>query len=124
MKLAVNLVLHDLNAALAEALRLAERSGLRREDAYGVLEQSVVGAPFVRYKRAAFLDPATPVAMTLALVEKDLQLITAQAEAGGAAAPVTAAALAEVRRAVRAGLGGSDMADLSRFEGTRPDAGR
>ena len=61
MKLAVNLVVHDLNAALAEALDLAERSGVTRTEAYDVLERSVVGAPFVRYKRSAFLDPETPI---------------------------------------------------------------
>ena len=37
MKLAVNLVVHDLNTALSEALVLAERSGITREKAYDVL---------------------------------------------------------------------------------------
>jgi 3-hydroxyisobutyrate dehydrogenase-like beta-hydroxyacid dehydrogenase len=56
MKLAVNLVVHDLNSALAEALVLAEKAGITRESADDVLKDSVVGAPFVSYKRAAFLD--------------------------------------------------------------------
>lgn len=115
MKLAVNLVVHDLNTAVSEALRLAENSGIARADAYSVLEESVVGAPFVRYKRAAFLDPGTPVAMSLALVEKDLRLITSHARACGEPAPMTEAALAGVRRAVEAGLGARDMAELSRL---------
>jgi len=115
MKLAVNLVVHDLNAAISEALRLAENSSVSREDAYSVLQESVVGAPFVQYKRPAFLDPATPVAMSLSLVEKDLRLITEHARAHGEAAPVTEVALAWVRRAVEAGMGDRDMADLSRF---------
>ena len=115
MKLAVNLVLHDLNAALAEALDLAARSGIDRVDAYDVLEKSVVGAPFVRYKRAAFLDPATPTAMSLALVAKDLGLITEHARHLGARLPVTEEARARVQGAVDAGWGGRDMADLSRF---------
>jgi 3-hydroxyisobutyrate dehydrogenase-like beta-hydroxyacid dehydrogenase len=114
MKLAVNLVVHDLNAAVSEALRLAENSSLSREDAYSVLQESVVGAPFVQYKRPAFLDPETPVAMSLALVEKDLRLITEHARAHGEAAPLTEQALASVRRAVEAGFGQRDMADLSR----------
>lgn len=126
MKLAVNLVLHDLNAALAEGLRLAEAAGVRREDAYAVLEESVVGAPFVRYKRAAFLDPDTPVAMTLTLAEKDLRLITEHVRRQGADAPVTEAALAQVRRALAAGFGPRDLADLSRVPappaaGVEPD---
>jgi 3-hydroxyisobutyrate dehydrogenase-like beta-hydroxyacid dehydrogenase len=120
MKLAVNLVVHDLNAAVSEALRLAENSSIPREDAYSVLQESVVGAPFVQYKRSAFLDPTTPVAMSLALVEKDLRLITEHARAHGEAAPVTEQALASVRRAVQAGMGQRDMADLSRV-GTGAD---
>ena len=56
MKLAVNLVVHNLNASLSEALVLAGTAGIARENAYSVLQDSVVGAPFVNYKRAAFLD--------------------------------------------------------------------
>ena len=114
MKLAVNLVLHDLNAAVAESLRLAEAAGLSREDAYSVLQESVVGAPYIQYKRAAFLDTSTPVAMSLALVAKDLELITDQARQSGAPAVVTEEVLRAVQLAVRAGFGDRDMADLSR----------
>lgn len=121
MKLAVNLVLHDLNAAVAESLRLAESAGVAREDAYSVLQESVVGAPYVQYKRAAFLDPSTPVAMTLALVAKDLELITEQARRTGGPALVTEQVLRTVQHAVRAGLGDHDMADLSRVP--EPDGG-
>jgi 3-hydroxyisobutyrate dehydrogenase len=117
MKLAVNLVVHDLNAALAESLRLAETSGVSREDAYAVLAESVVAAPFLQYKRAAFLDATTPVAFSLSLVDKDLRLITEHAQAHGAATPVTRAAYLGVRAAVEAGYGPRDMADLSRFDG-------
>ena len=117
MKLAVNLVLHDLNAAMAEALRLAEAADIARDDAYTVFQESVVGAPYVQYKRAAFLDPGTPVAMSLALVEKDLGLVTDQARALGRPAPVTEAVLQAVQAAVGAGLGARDMADLSRYDG-------
>lgn len=119
MKLAVNLVLHDLNAAIAEALRLAAGADISREDAYTVLQESVVGAPYVQYKRAAFLDPSTAVAMSLALVEKDLLLITEQARRTGEPAPVTEEVLRSVHRAVLAGMGEHDMADLSRLPASR-----
>ena len=122
MKLAVNLVLHDLNAAMAEALQLAEAADIARDDAYTVFQESVVGAPYVQYKRAAFLDPATPVAMSLALVEKDLGLVTEQARTLGRPAPVTEAVLEAVHAAVESGLGAHDMADLSRYVGRAPDA--
>ena len=76
MKLAVNTVIFGLNQALAEGLVLAEAAGIPRALAYDVLAVSAVGAPYVGYKRAAFLDPdGTPVGMSLALAEKDLRLI-------------------------------------------------
>ena len=121
MKLAVNLVVHDLNAALSEALVLAEHAGISRENAYDVLAASVVAAPFVQYKRAAFLDSGTPVAMSLDLVLKDLTLITALAGELEVPSQVTASARAWVEAACQAGLGAQDMAALSRFhDGSRP----
>jgi 3-hydroxyisobutyrate dehydrogenase-like beta-hydroxyacid dehydrogenase len=117
MKLAVNLVVHDLNAALAESLALAERSGITRSAAYDVLSQSVVAAPYVLYKKQAFLDPETPVAMSLELVAKDLRLIGAAARSAGASHRVTDAVRALVDDACAAGLAQSDMAALSRFSG-------
>jgi 3-hydroxyisobutyrate dehydrogenase-like beta-hydroxyacid dehydrogenase len=120
MKLAVNLVVHDLNAALSEALILAEHAGITRETAYDVLADSVVAAPYVRYKRAAFLDPATPVAMSLDLVRKDLRLIAELAADVGVAIAVTTAAEVVVDAACEAGHGSEDMAALSRFRQVRP----
>ena len=119
MKLAVNLVVHDLNAALSEALILAEHAGITRETAYDVLADSVVAAPYVRYKRAAFLEPATPVAMSLDLVRKDLRLIAELAADVGVAIAVTTAAEVVVDAACEAGHGSEDMAALSRFRQVR-----
>jgi 3-hydroxyisobutyrate dehydrogenase/2-hydroxy-3-oxopropionate reductase len=76
MKLAVNTVIFGLNEALAEGLVLAEAAGVERAMAYDVIAASAVGAPYVGYKRAAFLEPeATPVAFSLDLAAKDLGLI-------------------------------------------------
>jgi 3-hydroxyisobutyrate dehydrogenase-like beta-hydroxyacid dehydrogenase len=81
MKLAVNAVVFGLNQALSEALVLAERAGIDRTAAYDVLAASAVGAPFVSYKRAAFLSPdSIPPAFSLELAEKDLRLIDALAQ--------------------------------------------
>jgi 3-hydroxyisobutyrate dehydrogenase-like beta-hydroxyacid dehydrogenase len=119
MKLAVNLVVHDLNAALSEALILAEHAGITRETAYDVFADSVVAAPYVKYKRPAFLDPATPVAMSLDLVRKDLRLIAELAAGVGLALTVTTAAEVVVDAACEAGHGSEDMAALSRFRPAR-----
>lgn len=120
MKLAVNLVVHDLNAAVAEALVLAENAGITQECAYDVLEESVVGAPFVKYKRQAFLDPEAPVAMSLELVMKDLHLITGYAHELSVPTEVTTAAQSVVAAACAAGFGVRDMASLNRFLAIRP----
>ena len=119
MKLAVNLVVHDLNAALSEALILAEHAGIARPDASDVLADSGVAAPYVGYKRAAFLDPDTPVAMSLDLVRKDLRLIAELAADVGVAIGVTNAAEAVVDAACEAGHGPEDMAALSRYSQVR-----
>ena len=74
VKLAVNTVIYGLNESLAEALVLAEKAGVDRATAYDVIRSSAAGAPFVDYKRAAFIEPdSTPTAFALALAEKDLE---------------------------------------------------
>lgn len=84
MKLAVNTVIFGLDVALSEALVLAERAGVDRAAAWDVLEASAAGAPFVAYKRAAFLEPdRTPTAFALDLAAKDLRLITTLAAVTG-----------------------------------------
>ena len=115
MKLAVNLVVHSLNAAVSEALTLATSAGVSAEAAYDIFQESVVAAPFVNYKRAAFLDPSTPVAMSLALTRKDLDLITGFANAQGVPAEVAGAVHSEVARACDAGFADQDMAALARY---------
>ena len=55
MKLVVNSLVHSLNVAVSEALVLAEKAGLDREIVYDIFESGAAGAPFVKYKRAAFL---------------------------------------------------------------------
>jgi 3-hydroxyisobutyrate dehydrogenase/2-hydroxy-3-oxopropionate reductase len=108
MKLAVNTVIFGLNQALAEGLVLAEAAGIRRELAYDVLTASAVGAPYVGYKRGAFLDPdGTPVAFALDLAAKDLRLIADLARDVGVDLPQAATNLAAIVEAA-AETGGGD----------------
>jgi 3-hydroxyisobutyrate dehydrogenase/2-hydroxy-3-oxopropionate reductase len=116
VKLAVNAVVHALNLALAEALVLAELAGVPRATTYEVLAASAVAAPFVHYKRAAFVRPdEAPVTFTLDLVAKDLDLITRLA--GRVDAPMEQAEmdLRVVRDAIAAGLGDRDMSAVAEF---------
>lgn len=112
MKLVVNSVVAITNEAVAEALALAGACGIDAAAAYDVLERGAVASPFVRYKRAAFLEPGSaPVAFTTALMRKDLDLALALGARAGLRLPATSAA-AEVLEAASAR--GLDDADLAR----------
>jgi 3-hydroxyisobutyrate dehydrogenase/2-hydroxy-3-oxopropionate reductase len=122
MKLTVNSVLHGLNLALAEGLVLAERAGVARETAYEVFAASVIAAPFVHYKREAFEHPGgPPVAFSLDLVAKDLDLILALAETAGAAMEQATTNRQVVRAAVATGLGDHDLSELATYLRARRD---
>jgi 3-hydroxyisobutyrate dehydrogenase-like beta-hydroxyacid dehydrogenase len=122
MKLAVNTLIYGLNGAIAEGLVLAERNGIDRALAYDVFSASAAGAPFVGYKRAAFVDPdATPVAFSLTLAEKDLRLIEELAETSDTAMPQARLNLEQIR--ATAGSAGGD-ADFSRVASHLREEGR
>jgi 3-hydroxyisobutyrate dehydrogenase-like beta-hydroxyacid dehydrogenase len=109
MKLSVNAIVHSLNQAVSEALVLAERAGIPREQAYEVFATGAVGAPFVHYKRASYERPGeVPVAFALELAAKDLRLALELAGRVGAPLPQTTTNLAVLDAAVAAGLGRDD----------------
>jgi 3-hydroxyisobutyrate dehydrogenase/2-hydroxy-3-oxopropionate reductase len=123
MKLAVNGLVHGLNVALSEALVLAERAGVDRPTAYEVFASGAGGAPFVQYKRAAYEDPdGTPVAFSLDLVAKDLELITALGERVGAPMRQARTSLDIVRDAVASGFAERDLSAIAVY--LRGDDGR
>jgi 3-hydroxyisobutyrate dehydrogenase-like beta-hydroxyacid dehydrogenase len=114
MKLAVNSIVHALNQSVAEALVLAERAGVDRAAAYRVFVNSAAGAPFVQYKQESFIHPeSAPVAFSLALVAKDLDLITELAGQVGARMDLTDAGRALVDEALAAGYGERDLSALA-----------
>jgi 3-hydroxyisobutyrate dehydrogenase/2-hydroxy-3-oxopropionate reductase len=114
MKLAVNAVVFGLSQSLAESLVLAERAGVDRALAWEVFKAGAVGAPFVHYKRDAFVEPgAHPVAFSLDLVAKDLHLILGLAGAVGARMPQTTLNLEQVTETARALGGERDLADVA-----------
>ncbi len=116
MKLAVNDVLHGLNLALSEALVLAEKAGVDRAAAYEVFAASAIAAPYVLYKRAAFEHPEeTPVAFSLDLAAKDLDLALDLAAQAGATMEQAATNRRVVGAAVAAGLGDHDLSALATF---------
>ena len=116
MKLAVNTIVHGLNLALSEALVLAEKAGVERGAAYEVFAASAVAAPFVLYKRAAYEHPdETPVAFSLDLAAKDLDLALDLAAQAGATMEQAATNRRVVGAAVAAGLGDHDLSALATY---------
>jgi 3-hydroxyisobutyrate dehydrogenase/2-hydroxy-3-oxopropionate reductase len=116
VKLAVNTVVLALNQALAESLVLAERAGVPRGTTYEVLANSAIGSAFVSYKRPAFERPEeTPVAFSLELVAKDLDLVRQLAERVGARMPQAETNLGVASAAIAAELGGRDMAAVAAY---------
>jgi len=88
LKLAVNALIFAINNSVSEALVLAERAGIDRGLAYEVFTSSAAGAPFVGYKRDAFVEPdGTPVAFSFDLALKDLRLLLDFAEQLGVPMP-------------------------------------
>ncbi|MFO7778399.1 MAG: NAD(P)-dependent oxidoreductase [Nitriliruptoraceae bacterium] len=114
MKLAVNNIVYALGNALSESLVLAERAGLERRVVYEVFEHSAIAAPMVRYRHDAFLDPEhTPAAFAMYLARKDLGLITDLAASVDLEVEQAQANLSLLSRAIEAGLGEKDMADVA-----------
>ena len=116
MKLVVNSLVHSLNVAVSEALVLAEKAGLDRETAYDIFEAGAAGAPYVKYKREAFLRPGeVPVAFSLDLVAKDQELIHDLAAQVGARMEQGEASRKVVADAVSAGMAERDISEVAEF---------
>jgi 3-hydroxyisobutyrate dehydrogenase-like beta-hydroxyacid dehydrogenase len=116
MKLVVNSLVHSLNVAVSEALVLAEKAGLDRQAVYDIFEAGAAGAPYVKYKRAAFLQPGeAPVAFSLDLVAKDWELIHDLARQVGARMDQAEASQKLVAEAVGAGMGERDISEVAVF---------
>jgi 3-hydroxyisobutyrate dehydrogenase len=114
MKLAVNAVVAILNEGVAEGLVLAERAGISPERAYDVLAGGAVAAPYVQYKRDAFLRPdETPTAFSVELMRKDLGLVLELAEQHGVDVAAVRAADEILERAAAAGLEDGDFARVA-----------
>lgn len=115
-KLAVNGLVHGLNVALSEAVVLAEKAGVDRSVAYEVFAGGAGGAPFVQYKRQAYEHPDdTPVAFSIDLVRKDLELITGLGEQVGAPMDQAVTGLEIVRRAIDRGYADRDLSAIAAF---------
>ncbi|HEY2374107.1 MAG TPA: NAD(P)-dependent oxidoreductase [Gaiellaceae bacterium] len=112
IKLAVNLVIGGLAQLIAEALVLAEASGVPRRELLEVMGNSAAGAPFVKYKTEPLLNDDYSATFTTALMEKDIDLILDAAEEAAVALPVARELKALLRTAIEAGYGDDDFMAL------------
>jgi 3-hydroxyisobutyrate dehydrogenase len=92
MKLVVNTLLGVGLQAIAEAIALGEKAGLRKDRLLEVLGQTAVVAPGHRAKLANALRDEYPVAFALSLMYKDFGLILDEAAALAVPMPATAVA--------------------------------
>jgi 3-hydroxyisobutyrate dehydrogenase/2-hydroxy-3-oxopropionate reductase len=114
VKLAVNHIIFSLNCAVSEALVLAEAAGVDRATTYDVFAGSAIGAPFVQYKRTAFVEPGSiPPAFSMDLAEKDMRLILDLARDTGTPMAQAELNLQSLRRASTALGGDHDFSELA-----------
>ena len=116
IKLAVNSIVYGLGQAVAEALVLAEAAGIGRETAYEVFANSAIAAPFVHYRREAYLEPGeVPVAFRMVLAKKDLDLALDLADSAGASMRQAILNRSELVEAIAAGFGDHDMSAVAEY---------
>lgn len=114
MKLAVNSLVHATNLAIAEALILAERAGVDRSQAYEVFASGAGASPFLLYKRQSFESPEeAPVAFSVELMRKDLDLILALAERLGSPVRQLTATSEVTDATIEKGMGDRDMSSVA-----------
>lgn len=113
MKLVVNSIVHALNVAVAEGLTLASEFDLNLDSVYDVLEESVVSAPYLKYKRGTFLGTNPVVAMNIDTVSKDMGLILELAQSQGLALPLAQSVSNAYSKASKVGLGDRDMGSIA-----------
>jgi 3-hydroxyisobutyrate dehydrogenase-like beta-hydroxyacid dehydrogenase len=114
MKLAVNLSVATQVIAFSEGVLLAERYGVKPEQAVDILLGSVVASPMLAYRGRFLLDPPEVAWFTVALARKDLRITQDMAERVNL--PLwSAAAAAQVLAAAEAlGFGDEELASVGR----------
>jgi 3-hydroxyisobutyrate dehydrogenase-like beta-hydroxyacid dehydrogenase len=114
MKLVTNLVLGLNRAVLAEGLVFAEATGLSREEALKVLLNSPAYSRTMDAKGPKMVRGDFTPEARLAQHIKDVRLILAEAERGGASLPLSAVHLDLLEAAEAAGLGDLDNSAVIR----------
>jgi 3-hydroxyisobutyrate dehydrogenase len=110
LKLAVNSVLYGLSQAVAEAVALAEQSGVAPETTMDILTKGAAGAPMLSYRREQYLHPETaPITFTVDLARKDLGLALEEARRAGSPTGQMERTMELLEDLITRGFGSQDM---------------
>jgi 3-hydroxyisobutyrate dehydrogenase-like beta-hydroxyacid dehydrogenase len=112
LKLAINISLAVQMLAFAEGLLLAERSGIDRQRALDVMEESPIGSPMLRARASIILDPPEEAWFDLRFMHKDIELALDAARSLEIPLPTAARADEVLEQAVALGYERRDLAAL------------
>jgi 3-hydroxyisobutyrate dehydrogenase len=112
LKLAINISLAVQMLAFAEGLLLAERSGIDRQRALDVMEESPIGSPMLRARASIILDPPEEAWFDLRFMHKDVELALDAARRLGIPLPTASRADEVLEQAVALGYERRDLAAL------------
>jgi 3-hydroxyisobutyrate dehydrogenase-like beta-hydroxyacid dehydrogenase len=114
LKLCMNLIVAQMTTALAEAVTLAEASGVDPAHIFNALKASpALNCGYFSIKAPGLLKKEFPAAFTLDNMAKDVGFMLKEAAALGAQIPVTEAVKALLAKAQGQGLGGQDLSSVA-----------
>lgn len=112
VKIAINAMLGGTMQLLAEAVAVAEASGVPRETFLDAVDVSVLGSRFIAYKGAALRGRDYAPTFSTSGMKKDLALATDQAARVGTRLPLAEVVLAQLSKAVESGYADDDFLSL------------
>lgn len=89
LKLAINLMVAANMQILAESMLLVDRAGLERKQAMDIIAKSAAGSPVINYKMDNIITRDYTPAFSVAMMEKDLDLVLSAAKEYHLGLPVT-----------------------------------
>jgi 3-hydroxyisobutyrate dehydrogenase-like beta-hydroxyacid dehydrogenase len=116
VKICHNVFLGIVAQSLAEITVLAEKGGVTRAAFLDVINNSVMGSVFSRYKTPAYVHLDYTPTFTPVLLRKDMDLGARAADRLGVPMPVAAAAREAVQAAIAQGLTDQDFAILLQLQ--------
>ena len=88
LKLVLNVMVAATSALLGEALAFGAKGGLDNATMLSVINQSAVASPLIAYKTDMIVNEDYRPAATLSMLQKDLQLLLAEASANDVSLPI------------------------------------